>query len=254
MSPLELIAVLVWSFAVSFFGGLVGLVLGNLRLPLIVLVASSPAAGAGANVAISGAAAITSAYGHWRGRRISWRLFWWMAPTSLVGAIIGGLVAGVLPDRVLLGAISVVVLYGAVEVWRYRRPKPEQGERVPTQRELLINAAIVGFGVGVLGGFVGLILGSLRLPAMVRWAGVSPYAAVGTNAAVGAVVGVGGLIGHLPSGIDWGILAVGAAAAMPAAYLGSHFTGRLDERQLIQAMAAVLVVSGGAMAAQAIFG
>jgi uncharacterized protein len=254
LSALELIAVLVWSFAVSFFGGLVGLVLGNLRLPLIVLVASSPAAGAGANVAISGAAAITASYGHWRGGRISWRLFWWMAPTSLVGAIVGGLISGVLPDRILLGAISVVVLYGALEVWRYQRPKPEQEERIATRRELFLNAAIVGFGVGVLGGLVGLILGSLRLPAMVRWAGVSPYAAVGTNAAVGAVVGVGGLIGHLPSGIDWGILAIGAAAAMPAAYLGSHFTGRLDERQLIQAMAAILVVSGGAMAGQAIFG
>jgi uncharacterized protein len=254
LSPLELIAVFVWSFAVSFFGGLVGLVLGNLRLPLIVLVATSPAAGAGANVAISGAAAITAGYGHWRGGRISWRLFWWMAPTSLVGAIVGGLIAGVLPDRVLLGAISVVVLYGAVEVWRYQRPKPDQDARVPTQRELLVNAALVGFGIGVLGGLVGLILGSLRLPAMVRWAGVSPYAAVGTNAAVGAVVGIGGLIGHLPSGIDWGILAVGAAAAMPAAYLGSHFTGRLDEHQLLRAMAAILVVSGSAMAAQAIFG
>jgi uncharacterized membrane protein YfcA len=159
-----------------------------------------------------------------------------------------------LPDRILLGAISVVVLYGAVEVWRYQRPKEERVAQVPTQRELLVNAALVGFGVGVLGGLVGLILGSLRLPAMVRWAGVSPYAAVGTNAAVGAVVGVGGLIGHLPSGVDWGILVVGAAGAMPAAYLGSRFTGRLDERQLIQAMAAILVVSGSGMAAQAIFG
>jgi uncharacterized membrane protein YfcA len=254
LSPLELIAVFVWSFAVSFFGGLVGLVLGNLRLPLIVLVATSPAAGAGANVAISGAAALTAGYGHWRGGRVKWRLFWWMAPTSLVGAIVGGLISGVLPNRVLLGAISVVVLYGAVEVWRYQRPKPEEDERVPTQRELLVNAALVGLGVGLLGGLVGLILGSLRLPAMVRWAGVGPYAAVGTNAAVGAVVGLGGLIGHLPSGIDWGILAVGAAAAMPAAYLGSHFTGRLDEHRLIQAMAAVLVVSGTAMAVQAIVG
>ena len=231
-----------------------GLVLGNLRLPLIVLAATSPAAGAGANVAISGAAALTAGYGHWRGGRISWRLFWWMAPTSLIGAIAGGLIAGVLPDRVLLGAISVVVLFGAVEVWRYQRPEAENGERIPTQRELLVNAALIGFGVGVLGGFVGLILGSLRLPAMVRWAGVSPYAAVGTNAAVGAVVGIGGVIGHLPSGIDWGILAVGAAAAMPAAYLGSRFTGRLEEGQLIRAIAAVLVVSGTAMAVQAIVG
>ena len=134
MDALELSAVFVWSFAVSFFGGLVGLVLGNLRLPLIVLLATSPAAGAGANVAISGAAAITASYGHWRGGRISWRLFGWMAPASLVGAIGGGLIAGILPDRILLGVISVVVLYGAVEVWRYRRPKESEGTQEPSQR------------------------------------------------------------------------------------------------------------------------
>ena len=50
MSPAELIVVFVWSFAVSFFGGMVGLVLGNLRLPVVVLVGTSAAAAAGANV------------------------------------------------------------------------------------------------------------------------------------------------------------------------------------------------------------
>ncbi len=89
---------------------------------------------------------------------------------------------------------------------------------------------------------------------MVKWAGVGPYAAVGTNAAVGVVVGIGGLVGHLPSGIAWEILAVGAATAMPAAYLGARFTGRLDEGQLIRAMAAILVVGGLAMLAQAVAG
>jgi len=252
LDPLELAAVAVWSFAVSFAGGLVGLVLGNLRLPLIVLVGSSPAAAAGANVAISGAAAITSAFAHWRSGRLNWRLFAWMAPTSLVGAITGGLIAGVLPERVLLGTIGLVVLYGAAEVARYRRP--EGGAQAPTRIELFVNAALIGFGVGLLGGLVGLILGSLRLPAMVRWAGVGPYAAVGTNAAVGVIVGVGGVLGHLPSGIDWEIFAVGAAAAMPAAYLGARFTGRLDERQLLRAMVLVLVISGLAMIAHAAFG
>lgn len=252
MDPLELIAVAVWSFAVSFAGGVVGLVLGNLRLPLIVLVGSSPAAAAGANVAISGAAALTSAYAHWRGGRVNWRLFAWMAPTSLAGAIVGGVIAGLLPERILLGAIALVVLYGAVEVARYQRP--EGGEAKPTTTELFLNAALIGFGVGLLGGFVGLILGSLRLPAMVKWAGVGPYGAVGTNAAVGVVVGIGGLLGHLPSGVDWEILGVGAAAAMPAAYLGARFTGRLDERHLIQAMAVILVISAAAMGAEAVFG
>jgi uncharacterized membrane protein YfcA len=106
----------------------------------------------------------------------------------------------------------------------------------------------------VLGGLVGLILGTLGLPALIKYSGVSPYAAVGTNAAVGVVVGIGGLVGHLPGGVDWSILAVDAAAAMPAAFFGARFTGRLDEHQLIRAISATLVVSGSAMAVQAIVG
>jgi uncharacterized membrane protein YfcA len=251
MEALELAALAVWTFIVSVGGGLVGLVLGNLRLPVVVLLASSPAAGAGANVAISGAAAVASASAHAREGRVNWRLFWWMAPPSLIGGIVGGVVSGVLPDRLLLAAIGLVVLYGAFEVLRYRRPTAGGGGG-PTLH--LWYAAAVGFAVGLLGGFVGLILGSLRLPAMVKWVGVGPYGAVGTNAAVGVVVGIGGLLGHLAGGIDWDLFAVGAAAAIPGAYLGSHLTGRLDEHALLRAMAAILFITGISMLAQAVVG
>ncbi|MGB0121670.1 MAG: sulfite exporter TauE/SafE family protein [Solirubrobacterales bacterium] len=253
MGPTEIVILVVWSFTVSFAGGMIGLVLGNLRLPVVVLLGSSTAAAAGANVAISGAAALTSAVVHWRNGRIDPKLFLMMAPSSLVGAICGGLLAGIFPERILLGAISIVVLYGAVEVWRYRKPKVEFQPGQVQQRNLLVEAVLIGFAVGLLGGFVGLILGSLRLPAMLKYMGMSAHRAVGTNAAVGVVVGIGGLVGHLPSGIDWQIFLVGAAAAMPGAYFGSRFTGRLNEDTLVKAMAVVLVISGLALAGQAVF-
>jgi uncharacterized membrane protein YfcA len=224
VDALEITALAVWAFTVAVIGGLVGLVLGNLRLPLVVLLASSPAAGAGANVAISGVSALTSTAAHARGGRVNWHLFAWMAVPSVIGAVIGGLISGVLPSRVLLGVIALVVLYGAVEIVR----NPVAGKPAESERHPMTSAVLVAFGVGVLGGVVGLILGSLRLPAMMRWVGVSPHDAVGTNAAAGVCVGIGGLVGHLPSGFDWELFAVGSLAAIPGAYIGSHLTGRLS--------------------------
>jgi len=123
----EVFVIALWSFAVAVAGGVAGLVLGNLRLPVLLQFASSPAAGAGANVAVSGLSALTASIAHWRGGRIEWRLFWLMAPPSLLGGIAGGLLSGVLPKRVLLGAIAIVVLYGAVEIARHnRRPQTDE--------------------------------------------------------------------------------------------------------------------------------
>ena len=54
---MELALFALWCFLVAAAGGLVGLVLGNIRLPATLLIASGAAAGAGANLAISAIAA-----------------------------------------------------------------------------------------------------------------------------------------------------------------------------------------------------
>lgn len=259
--PMDLALVAIWSFAVAVAGGVAGLVLGNLRLPLVLQFSSSASAGAGANVAISAASALTASIAHWRGGRIDWRLFWLMAPPSLLGGIAGGLISGLLPQRLLLSVIAIVVLYGAVEVQRRARhtipnADPMQSQLSPHSGKKCDPGAAVGiaFAVGVLGGLVGLILGTLRLPAMVRWLGTAPKAAVGTNAATGVVVGIGGLIGHLAGGVDWNLLAAGCAGAVPGAYIGAHLTGRLDDRTLLKTIAAILVVAGISLGVQAVLG
>ena len=66
---MELALFAAWCFLVALAGGLVGLVLGNLRLPATVFVASSAAAGGGANLAISAIAALTAATVHIRAGR-----------------------------------------------------------------------------------------------------------------------------------------------------------------------------------------
>ncbi len=102
---------------------------------------------------------------------------------------------------------------------------------------------ISGALIGLLGGLVGLILGALRMPALLRYVGEEPARAVGTNLTVGLCVGVAGVVGHLPEGVDWEVLAVGAAASVPGALIGARFTGRLSQEQLLRAIGAVLVVA-----------
>ena len=73
MSPVEIAILLVWSFSVSLAGGMVGLVLGNLRLPVVVWLGSSAATAAGANVAISGLAALRLGDRFFEGASWPWR-------------------------------------------------------------------------------------------------------------------------------------------------------------------------------------
>jgi uncharacterized protein len=246
--PLALVALAAWCFAVALMGGLVGLVLGNIRLPAVLLAASSPAAGAGANIGISAVAAATASIAHVRAGRVNWRLFAWMAPPSVVGAIAGGLVSGAIPDDALLVVIGVTLLYFGIDLLR---PGSDRERRPGTQRELDLRAAVAtGALIGLIGGIVGLILGALRLPALLRYVGETPARAVGTNVTVGFCVGVAGVIGHTPSGVDWDLLAIGSAASIPGALIGSRLTGRLSERELLRAIGAVLVVAGCATAGQ----
>jgi len=251
VNPVELIVLCLWSFTVALAGGAVGLVLGNIRLPLVLLVASSPAAGAGANIGISGVAAFTAAAAHIRAGRINWRLFAWMAPPSMAGAVAGGLISGAIPDTALLIVIGVTLVYFGVELLRPRGDRPSSE---PAQ-DLDIRAAVVsGALIGVLGGLVGLILGALRMPALLRWVGEVPARAVGTNLAVGFWVGMAGVVGHLPGGVDWAVLSAGAAASVPGALLGARLTGRMSERQLLRTIGAVLVAAGAATTLQGAVG
>ena len=246
MEAWELALTLIGSFVAGYVGSMLGLVLGTLRLPLIIAVTGSPLAAAGTNIAISAASAGAGSLRHARAGRVEWRVVAWMAPPSIAGAVLGALFAGEVSERLLQASIAAVLAWSGIDL-ALRPVRPLARERLR-----LAPAVLSGFGIGALGGAVGVILGTLRMPALVRGVGLGVKRAAGTNLVVGFLLGVAGFAAHAGAlGVNWAILSAGLAGALPGGWLGAKATGRLDEQVLRIALGAVLVVVGGAFAVQA---
>ncbi|MBA3787879.1 MAG: sulfite exporter TauE/SafE family protein [Actinobacteria bacterium] len=234
------------SFVAGYLGSMLGLVLGTLRLPLIVALTGNPLSAAGTNIAISTASAGAGAVRHLREGRVDWRVVGWMAPPSIVGAVAGALLADDVSERVLYAAIAAVLVWSGIDL----AFRPVRARRRETLR--LWPAAASGLGIGVLGGAVGVILGTLRMPALVRGVGLDVRRAAGTNLVVGFLLGIAGFATHAAKlDLDWAILAAGLAGALPGGWLGAGATDRIDENLLRIALGIVLVLIGAAFALQA---
>jgi uncharacterized membrane protein YfcA len=230
-------------------GAALGLVLGTQRLPLILVASGSPAAAAGTNIAISAAAAASGSVRHAREGRVDWRVVAWMAPPSVVGAVLGALLSHRTPERALLAAIAAVLAWNGLDLLL----RPVRGRVRDEPRRS--PAAVLGFGIGLLGGAVGVILGTLRMPALLRAVGLDAYRAVGTNLVVGFALGVAGFAAHAARlEVEWGLLAAGLAGALPGAWLGARITGRVSETALRRAIGAILIAVSIAFALQAAAG
>jgi uncharacterized membrane protein YfcA len=243
----ELVLAFAGAFVAGYLGSMLGLVLGTLRLPLIVLATGSPLTAAGTNIAISAAAAAAGGAKHAREGRVDWRVVAWTAPPSVAGAVAGALFATDVSEALLYGLIAAVLVWSGVDL--ALRPIAAR----PRERLRVARGAVLTFFVGLLGGAVGVILGTLRMPALVRSVGLDVKSAAGTNLVVGFLLGLAGFLTHsAATGIDWPVLAAGLAGAIPGGWLGARATGRFSEDALRLALGVVLVLVGLAFAVQAL--
>lgn len=242
----ELAVAFAGSFVAGALGAAVGLVLGTLRLPLILLLSGDAASAAGTNVAISAASAASGSVEHARAGRVDWRVVAWMLPPTGAGAVVGALFGDSAPERLLYALIAAILLWSGTDLLlRPFRARPRERPRIGA-------AVATGFGVGVLGGAVGVILGTLRMPALLTVVGMTAHRAVGTNLVVGCVLGVTAFATYaLQLEVEWSLLAVGVAGALPGGWLGARLTGHASEELLRRAIGIALIAIGIAFGVQA---
>jgi uncharacterized membrane protein YfcA len=174
------------------------------------------------------------------------------------------------PLVVLLSAITIIISYEAFDLAKKsgklgkrnyrnsdslaldREKAGKNGSVMPLDNSVVPNSIItppkqitkeivIGFGVGLLGGMVGLVLGSIRMPAMISILKLPSRIAIGTNLASSSVMGTVGVIGHLMNGnIDYVVLSAMGPPAMLGAFMGAKYTNRINESNLKFIIAMVL--------------
>ena len=256
-----------FSFAVGVLGGFVGLALGTIRLPMMLLLGIAAPIAGGTNILVSGLASVAGALRHLREGRVNLRIVLVMGVPACAGALVGGFLSDDTPVGILILLAGLLVFWQGVEfliMVRERRQQQAGEEQTLFGGELSGSAgtftkgrvsaeAGIGLGVGLLGGAVGLILGSIRLPALIRILRVDPRIAAGTNLFIGVLIGASGWVGHVMRGqVDYALLALMGAAAMVGSYYGAKLTGRVRLNGLLFAMGLVLMVVGALLVWQGI--
>ncbi len=235
---------------------MVGLVLVVVRFPIVLSIEPTASITAGTNLGISTLASITAAIKHYRQNNIDFQVFSIMAVTGAIGAFIGSFLTAYIPITLLLGIIGVIVSYEAFSLIKnsnqikiQSKNKSYDGEidfNFKLEKEIksksILIESFIGFKVGFLG-LVGLVLGSVRMPAMISILKLKPKIAVGTNLASASVMGATGLIGHiLNNNVDYLVLMVMGSNAMIGAYLGARYTNRFSDSNLKFLIGFVLVI------------
>ena len=241
-------------FIISFIGGMVGLVLGVIRLPFILSTGLSVTESVGTNIGVSTLGAITAAIQHIRNKNISFTIFIIMALTGAVGAFYGALLTKNVSINLLLILIGLIISY---ESFILLKENNNNNDKITNKSLLNLNQestsqnsyyeiflqSIIGFLVGILGGLVGLVLGSIRLPAIIKILKTEPKIAVGTNMLISSVMGISGFIGHVISNeVNFLYLIILGPSAMIGGFLGARYTNRLSPTNLKRLIGIILAI------------
>ncbi len=245
-----------WLLTVAL-GALIGLVLaltgaggGVLAIPLLVFGLHLPvqqAAPVGL-VAVGLACALGAALGLREGI-VRYRAAGLIGATGMLMAPLGVLLAQHLPNRPLLGAFALVLVYSA---WRMLKRPPAHAldalgvpchvspanHRLTWTRPCARALAGTGLVSGLMSGLLGVGGGFVIIPALTRYTDLDPRSIQVTSLAVIALVSVSGVTAAaLQGALPWHIAQPFALGAVVALLAGRQVADKLDAKRLQQAFA-----------------
>jgi uncharacterized membrane protein YfcA len=255
-SPLRDALTVVTGVATGVLSGLFGVGGAVISTPGIRALGASAAIAVGTTLPsiIPGAASGTARY--LRERLVEPATVWATAPAGIVAAVIGSLLADVVPGdgHVLMLLTAVLLGVSAIRMARQTDPpdapaaaesdaelvdldEAPTGAAPPSRRTL----ATIGAVAGLLSGLLGVGGGIVMVPGFTQWAGMPVKRAIGTSLACVALFAVSGSITHgLAGNIDWRFALLLAVGVIPGARIGAAATVAADADTLRRVVAAFL--------------
>ncbi len=182
----------------------------------------------GTSLVIVLAGALVGAIGHFRAGRLNLRAVLSFGPASMLGAVFGAYVHGLVPEKVVFVVLILVLVTASLRMMFGALPE-EQGD----QQASLLRTLPLGFALGMLTGFIGLGGGFLIVPALVWGAHLPLKEAIGTSVALIAVSSATAAVTHIAQQhVDFDLAYSIGGGAMIGALLGAPLAGKLPERPL----------------------
>jgi len=252
LSGIQFTGLIVMSLIVGVVGGVVGIALGVVRLPVMMAVGIDPLVAASTNLLVSVMGSVAGSWPAILQRRIVFRVVIVIGIPAVIGSFVGGLYADLVSRVVLLTIVALLLVWSSIAMitralteLRNKAPADKSdsnGGRGELNARTVSRESVLGFGIGVIGGAVGLALGVLRMPALVHVLKMKPALAAGTNLALTILVGLSGFTGHLISGrVDWLLVAAVGVPAMIGMFAGSRLGGDINPTRLRLAVGIVLL-------------
>jgi uncharacterized membrane protein YfcA len=260
-SPGQLIFLGIFTFVFGFIAGMVGVALGAIRLPVMLVMGFNPVIAAGTNLGVTILGGAAASLPHWREGRVVGRVVLLIGLPAVIGSLLGGFFADDVKTWILLVLISsLLAISSAISFWQWWmafRGERRSLNNGPTDSSTADSAHVIklnprrqmlygggGLVIGVVGGAAGLILAVLRFPVLLNVLRMDPRKAAGTNNAIGVLAGLFGFIGHAVNmNFDIAVLAVMGTTGMIGSYFGAKQTGRVSAVTMRLVIAILLAVS-----------
>jgi uncharacterized protein len=257
-------ALVAFGLGVGILVGMTGIGGGSLMTPMLILVFGvTPTTAIGSDLAYAAVTKIVGGYKHWQQRTVDLTLSSWMAIGSVPAAVFGVYVLTLLEDWLgndfedaviwlLAGALFLTGIATLIRSFLKRMHERERDTIEPMERRHKVAAVLLGLSVGFVLGVTSAGSGALIAVGLILLFRLAPQRVVGTDVFHAAILLWAAGLAHLVAGnVDFGLVGTILLGSVPAVWLGSHWSVRVDPAVLRTTLAVVLIGAGLALSIKA---